>query len=114
MSSIPDVCLKSNVGIADSLYNLRVIRSFCDRHLPQKTWHFSYEDLLYTHETVKINLMMMIAELFYWFEIKTLPIVTGAGLVPGHDSGQGETDPVKLLFYADAVKVCMQELAYHL
>ncbi|KAL4218145.1 hypothetical protein ACF0H5_022881 [Mactra antiquata] len=75
-----DVCLKSNVGIADSLYNLRLIRSFCVQHLPNKTWHFNYEDLLYTYNTVKLNIMVMIAELFYWFEIKHLPIVTGAGL----------------------------------
>jgi len=88
-----DVCLKTNVGIADSLYNLRVIRSFCERHLPHKTWHFTYEDLLYTHEKVKINIMMMISEIFYWFEIKTLPIVTGAGLsqkATGDEEGQGK------------------------
>lgn len=93
LSDFTDVCLKTNVGIADSLYNLRVIRSFCDRHLPHKTWHFNYEDLLYTHETVKLNLMVMLAEIYYWFEIKTLPIVTGAGLSPqtgGHDGGQGK------------------------
>ena len=84
-----DVCLKSNVGIADSLYNLRLIRSFCERHLPHKTWHFSYEDLLYTKQTIKLNLMMMISELFYWFEIKTLPIVTGGGFSQNADHGDG-------------------------
>ena len=37
--------------------------------------------------------MMMISEIFYWFEIKTLPIVTGAGLsqkATGHEEGQGK------------------------
>ncbi|XP_060592189.1 calmodulin-regulated spectrin-associated protein 1-like isoform X2 [Ruditapes philippinarum] len=87
---IDDVCLKSNVGIADSLYNLRLIRSFCERHLPHKTWHFSYEDLLYTQQTIKLNIIMMISELFYWFEIKTLPIVTGGGFSQNAEHSDGQ------------------------
>ncbi|XP_052763683.1 calmodulin-regulated spectrin-associated protein 1-like isoform X3 [Mya arenaria] len=78
--NIDDVCLKTNVGIADSLYNLRLVKTFCQRHLPHRTWHFTFEDLLYTHATLTVNIIMMLAEFFYWFEIKTLPIVTGAGL----------------------------------
>lgn len=86
---LQDVCLKSNVGIADSLYNLRLIRSFCERHLPFRVWHFSYEDVLYMQETIRLNIMTMLAELFYWFEIKTLPIVTGAGFTPAAGQGDG-------------------------
>ena len=76
------MCLKSTLGIADSLYNLRILRNFCERHLPNKTWHFTLEDLLYTNKSLQENIVMMIAELFYWFEIKTQPFVTGAGLKP--------------------------------
>lgn len=47
--------------------------------------------------------MMMVAEIFYWFEIKTLPIVTGAGLVPVA-AGQGER---LRLFTTNACMMCI-------
>ena len=60
-----DVCLKENVGIADSLYNLRLIRSFCDRHLVLKCFHFTYEDLLYAKALLYENVLVFVAELFF-------------------------------------------------
>ena len=78
---ISDVYLKSIVGIADSLYNLRLIRTFCDKYIPNKTCHFTYEDMLYSKEPLKENFLVMVSELFYWFEIKPLSAVTGGGRV---------------------------------
>ncbi|KAL5013329.1 hypothetical protein ScPMuIL_007599 [Solemya velum] len=66
---IQDICLKSNVGIADSLYNLKLVRTFCETHLPVKSFHLTYEDLLYTRHTLTENLMVLLAEMFYWFEV---------------------------------------------
>ncbi|KAK3579812.1 hypothetical protein CHS0354_021003 [Potamilus streckersoni] len=74
---LEDICLKASVGIADSLYNLRLVKTFCDKHLPSKIFHLTYEDLLYTHENLKMNILVMVTELFYWFEIKRAPCVTG-------------------------------------
>ncbi|XP_050393383.1 calmodulin-regulated spectrin-associated protein 1 isoform X2 [Patella vulgata] len=64
-----DICLKENLGIADSLYNLRLVRTFCENHLPLSCFHFTYEDLLYSNNKMKENILAFIADLFYWFEI---------------------------------------------
>ena len=88
--SLSDIYLKSIVGIADSLYNLRLIRTFCDKYIPNKTCHFTYEDMLYTKEPLKENFLVMVAELFYWFEIKPLSVVTGGVRVSLPASGEGD------------------------
>ncbi|KAJ8321922.1 hypothetical protein KUTeg_000393 [Tegillarca granosa] len=75
---IDDICLKANIGIADSLHNLRLVRSFCNKHIPVKCFHLSYEDLLYTHNDLKQNIYVMISELFYWFELKKADCVLDA------------------------------------
>ncbi|XP_064597596.1 LOW QUALITY PROTEIN: calmodulin-regulated spectrin-associated protein 1-like [Liolophura sinensis] len=71
-----DICLKRNLGIADSLFNLRLVRNFCERHLPAKIFHFEYVDLLYCHESLRQNVTAFLAELFYWFEIEKADCVT--------------------------------------
>lgn len=63
-----ELCLKDNIGIADSLFNLRQIGEFCRNHLPWKAFHLTYEDLLYTHESMKVNILTFLADLFYCFE----------------------------------------------
>ncbi|CAL1541905.1 unnamed protein product [Lymnaea stagnalis] len=66
--NIKDLCLKDSIGIADSLYNLRQIGEFCRNHLPWKCFMVTYEDLLYTHEVMKVNILTFLADLFYYFE----------------------------------------------
>ncbi|XP_012946515.1 calmodulin-regulated spectrin-associated protein 1, partial [Aplysia californica] len=66
--NIRDVCLKDSIGIADSLYNLRQIGQFCRNHLPWRSFHLSYEDLLYTHDSMRVNILTFLADLFYCFE----------------------------------------------
>ncbi|KAK0055546.1 calmodulin-regulated spectrin-associated protein 1 [Biomphalaria pfeifferi] len=66
--NIQELCLKDNIGIADSLFNLRQIGEFCRNHLPWKAFHLTYEDLLYTHESMKVNILTFLADLFYCFE----------------------------------------------
>mgnify|MGYP005954131905 CR=1 FL=1 len=72
---ISDICLKSNVGIADSLYNLRLVKEFCDNYIPGKAFHLTYEDFLYMHNNLRQNVEVFLAELFYWFEIQKLDCV---------------------------------------
>lgn len=62
------MCLKESVGIADSLYNLRLIRTFCERHLVLKCFHFTYEDLLYGRDNLRENAVVFVAELFFLLE----------------------------------------------
>ncbi|KAK7489164.1 hypothetical protein BaRGS_00019542, partial [Batillaria attramentaria] len=65
---VAEVCLKECVGIADSLFNLRLIRTFCERHLVLKCFHFTYEDLLYGRENLHENVLVFVAELFFLLE----------------------------------------------
>ena len=46
--------------------------------------------MLYTKEPLKENFLVMVAELFYWFEIKPLSVVTGGGGVSAPASGEGD------------------------
>ncbi|XP_033726512.1 LOW QUALITY PROTEIN: calmodulin-regulated spectrin-associated protein 1-like [Pecten maximus] len=81
-----DICLKSSIGIADSLYNLQLVKTFCDNHVPGQCFLLTYEDFLYTGDRLRQNLYVMLAELFYWLEVQTLDCVAKC---PG-DSLRGE------------------------
>ncbi|KAJ3594523.1 hypothetical protein NHX12_003830 [Muraenolepis orangiensis] len=63
-----DICLKETMSLADSLYNLQLVQDFCRDNL-NHCCHFSLEDMLYTHASVKSNYLVFMAELFWWFEV---------------------------------------------
>uniref|UniRef100_A0A667X2W5 Calmodulin regulated spectrin-associated protein family, member 2a n=1 Tax=Myripristis murdjan TaxID=586833 RepID=A0A667X2W5_9TELE len=65
---LDDVCLKENMSLADSLYNLQLIQDFCKDNL-NSCCHFSLEDMLYASSAVKNNYLVFMAELFWWFEV---------------------------------------------
>uniref|UniRef100_A0A8C5CEB5 Calmodulin regulated spectrin-associated protein family, member 2b n=1 Tax=Gadus morhua TaxID=8049 RepID=A0A8C5CEB5_GADMO len=63
-----DICLKETMSLADSLYNLQLVHDFCRDNL-NHCCHFSLEDMLYTHASIKSNYLVFMAELFWWFEV---------------------------------------------
>lgn len=65
---LEDICLKEAMSLADSLYNLQLVQDFCTNNL-NHCCHFSLEDLLYAHASVKSNYLVFMAELFWWFEV---------------------------------------------
>ncbi|XP_022057775.2 calmodulin-regulated spectrin-associated protein 2 isoform X2 [Acanthochromis polyacanthus] len=65
---LEDICLKETMSLADSLYNLQLVQEFCRNNL-NHCCHFSLEDLLYAHASVKSNYLVFMAELFWWFEV---------------------------------------------
>ncbi|XP_028988634.1 calmodulin-regulated spectrin-associated protein 2 isoform X2 [Betta splendens] len=65
---LEDVCLKETMSLADSLYNLQLVQDFCSSNL-NHCCHFSLEDMLYAHASVKSNYLVFMAELFWWFEV---------------------------------------------
>lgn len=95
---LTDVCLKEVPSIADSVYNIRLLKEFSNQYLNQ-CFYLRPEDLLYSppvlkvkqhehsHQTVLVwlecrlasnfsvfhlqqnNVMVFIAELFWWFEV---------------------------------------------
>ncbi|XP_077004898.1 calmodulin-regulated spectrin-associated protein 1 isoform X3 [Tamandua tetradactyla] len=64
---LDDICLKEVTSMADSLYNIRLLREFSNEHL-HKCFFLTLEDMLYAPLVLKPNLMVFIAELFWWFE----------------------------------------------
>ncbi|XP_065811780.1 calmodulin-regulated spectrin-associated protein 3-like isoform X3 [Labrus bergylta] len=66
---LEDVCLKDTMSVADSLYNLQLIKEFCESSL-QSCCPLAVEDLLYAPPVLHLNIMSFIAELLEWFEIK--------------------------------------------
>ncbi|XP_030063469.1 calmodulin-regulated spectrin-associated protein 1 isoform X2 [Microcaecilia unicolor] len=64
---LDDICLKEVTSIADSLYNIQLLREFSNEYL-NKCFYLSLEDMLYCPLVLKPNLMVFIAELFWWFE----------------------------------------------
>ncbi|XP_071348794.1 calmodulin-regulated spectrin-associated protein 2 isoform X1 [Trachinotus anak] len=65
---LEDVCLKETMSLADSLYNLQLVQEFCNNNL-NHCCHFSLEDMLYAHASIKSNYLVFMAELFWWFEV---------------------------------------------
>ncbi|XP_063051102.1 calmodulin-regulated spectrin-associated protein 1-B isoform X2 [Engraulis encrasicolus] len=65
---LDDICLKEVTSIADSLYNIQLLREFSSEYL-NKGFYLTLEDMLYAPLVLKHNVMVFIAELFWWFEI---------------------------------------------
>ncbi|XP_058158721.1 calmodulin-regulated spectrin-associated protein 1 isoform X1 [Dasypus novemcinctus] len=64
---LDDICLKEVTSMADSLYNIRLLREFSNEYL-NRCFYLTLEDMLYAPLVLKPNLMVFIAELFWWFE----------------------------------------------
>ncbi|XP_015236965.1 PREDICTED: calmodulin-regulated spectrin-associated protein 1-B-like isoform X3 [Cyprinodon variegatus] len=64
---LEDICLKEVPSIADSLYNIHLLKEFSVEYLNQ-CFYLNPEDLLYSPPLLKNNVMVFIAELFWWFE----------------------------------------------
>ncbi|XP_077053607.1 calmodulin-regulated spectrin-associated protein 3 isoform X1 [Siphateles boraxobius] len=65
---LEDVCLKDTMSTADSMYNLQLIREFCESHL-KSCCPLQVEDLLYAPPTLQVNIMCFLSELFAAFEV---------------------------------------------
>ncbi|XP_044938786.1 calmodulin-regulated spectrin-associated protein 1 isoform X2 [Mustela putorius furo] len=64
---LDDICLKEVTSMADSLYNIRLLREFANEYL-NRCFYLTLEDMLYAPLVLKPNVMVFIAELFWWFE----------------------------------------------
>uniref|UniRef100_A0A9J7Z3E7 Calmodulin-regulated spectrin-associated protein 3 n=1 Tax=Cyprinus carpio carpio TaxID=630221 RepID=A0A9J7Z3E7_CYPCA len=66
---LEDVCLKDTMSVADSVYNLQLIREFCQSQL-KSCCPLQLEDLLYAPSTLQVNIMCFLSELFATFEVQ--------------------------------------------
>ncbi|XP_077417523.1 calmodulin-regulated spectrin-associated protein 1-B isoform X2 [Vanacampus margaritifer] len=67
LMKLEDICLKEVPSMADSLYNIHLLREFANEYL-NKSFYLTTEDILYSPPVLKHNVMVFIAELFWWFE----------------------------------------------
>ncbi|XP_010874359.2 calmodulin-regulated spectrin-associated protein 1-B isoform X3 [Esox lucius] len=67
LMKLDDICLKEVTSIADSLYNIQLLKEFANEYL-NKSFYLTMEDMLYSPLVLKHNVMVFIAELFWWFE----------------------------------------------
>ncbi|KAM4676983.1 calmodulin-regulated spectrin-associated protein 3 isoform 2-T2 [Discoglossus pictus] len=65
---LQDVCLKDTMSVADSLYNLQLLREFYMQHL-SPSCPLSLEDLLYVPTALRVNLVALLADLYLCFEV---------------------------------------------
>uniref|UniRef100_A0A673YU53 Calmodulin regulated spectrin associated protein family member 2 n=1 Tax=Salmo trutta TaxID=8032 RepID=A0A673YU53_SALTR len=82
---LEDICLKETMSLADSLYNLQLVQEFCRDNL-NHCCHFSLEDMLYAHSSIKNNYLVFMAELFWWFEVVKPSFVQPRVFDPQEDS----------------------------
>lgn len=61
------------MSINDCRFNLNILKEFCDASLPWSPFHFEVEDILYLHESLQPNVNVFLADLFYFFETKSIP-----------------------------------------
>ncbi|KAM3867958.1 calmodulin-regulated spectrin-associated protein 1-B [Diretmus argenteus] len=67
LMKLEDICLKELTSIADNLYNIQLLKEFANEYL-NKSFYLTTEDMLYSPLVLKHNVMVFIAELFWWFE----------------------------------------------
>ncbi|XP_075433393.1 calmodulin-regulated spectrin-associated protein 3 isoform X4 [Ascaphus truei] len=78
---LQDVCLKDTMSVADSLYNLQLVREFCALHLPPSC-PLTLEDLLYVPQALRVNLVALLADLYLCFEVTKPEFVRPKDLNP--------------------------------
>ncbi|XP_053335165.1 calmodulin-regulated spectrin-associated protein 1a isoform X1 [Clarias gariepinus] len=65
---LEDICLKEVLSLSDSVYNIQLLNEFSNEYL-NHCLYLRTEDLLYAPAVLKDNVMVYIAELFWWFEV---------------------------------------------
>ncbi|XP_028016230.1 calmodulin-regulated spectrin-associated protein 3 isoform X3 [Eptesicus fuscus] len=88
---LEEVCLKDPMSVADSLYNLQLVQDFCASRLPRGC-PLSLEDLLYVPPPLKINLVVLLAEMFMCFEVLKPDFVQAKDLPDGHAASPQATE----------------------
>ncbi|XP_051861563.1 patronin isoform X45 [Drosophila albomicans] len=71
-------------AVEDSIHNILLVSSFSQKHLPYGVFHMTPEDITYMRGSMKLNLVLLLTDLFNLFEIHPAKCVC----YPGMD-GQG-------------------------
>nr|XP_017019861.1 patronin isoform X38 [Drosophila kikkawai] len=71
-------------AVEDSIHNILLVANFSQKHLPYGVFHMTPEDVTYMRGSMKLNLVLLLTDLFNLFEIHPAKCVC----YPGMD-GQG-------------------------
>ncbi|OQR76474.1 hypothetical protein BIW11_00584, partial [Tropilaelaps mercedesae] len=74
-----ELCFNDPMNLTDSLCNLQLVQAFCEQNLPHDICFLTLEDLLFMHETIRPNMLALVADLMYLFEIRPAKCVVKPG-----------------------------------
>ncbi|XP_034154403.2 calmodulin-regulated spectrin-associated protein 3 isoform X2 [Pangasianodon hypophthalmus] len=98
---LEDICMKESMSLADSLYNLQLIREFCESCL-KSCCPLVLEDMIYSPPELRVNMLSFLAELLYWFEVSKPEFVQplnatelkeSSGRTENGNNGSGSSSP---------------------
>ncbi|XP_028968075.1 patronin [Galendromus occidentalis] len=90
-----ELCLNDSMNLTDSLCNLQLIQGFCEHNLDNDICFLTLEDLLFMNDTIRSNMLALIADLMYLFEIRPAKCV----VKPGWDLGEDLPQPQEEVQY---------------
>lgn len=64
------IALGDPPSMADSLYNIQLLQRFCKDTLPFNVCHLSIEDIVYMHDSIRLNVLAFLTDLFVGLEVK--------------------------------------------
>ncbi|XP_039954251.1 patronin isoform X9 [Bactrocera tryoni] len=67
-------------AVEDSVHNVSLVSNFCQKHLPYNVFHMMPEDVTYMRNSMKLNLVVLLADLFLLFEIHPAKCVCYPGM----------------------------------
>ncbi|XP_053966254.1 patronin isoform X9 [Anastrepha ludens] len=67
-------------AVEDSIHNVSLVSNFCQKHLPYNVFHMNPEDVTYMRNSMKLNLVVLLADLFLLFEIHPAKCVCYPGM----------------------------------
>nr|XP_036231357.1 patronin isoform X46 [Bactrocera oleae] len=78
-------------AVEDSVHNVSLVSNFCQKHLPYNVFHMNPEDVTYMRNSMKLNLVVLLADLFLLFEIHPAKCVCYPGMdAPVSNSASSE------------------------
>ncbi|XP_036333924.1 patronin isoform X21 [Rhagoletis pomonella] len=67
-------------AVEDSIHNVSLVSNFCQNHLPYNVFHMNPEDVTYMRNSMKLNLVVLLSDLFLLFEIHPAKCVCYPGM----------------------------------
>ncbi|XP_017837889.1 patronin isoform X39 [Drosophila busckii] len=67
-------------AVEDSIHNILLVSSFSQKHLPYGVFHMTPEDVTYMRGSMKLNLVLLLTDLFNLFEIHPAKCVCYPGM----------------------------------